>query len=123
MHRITRSKVLVATVAAVLSLALGASSAWSDGMAAGGRAECPVVGCVESQDTSFCLCRSGADVTPGERAVTTCTSRPRGACCVSPVGFCYCSAEPECTYPEDRLTDRCDANITPSPVARCALDP
>jgi len=114
MHRSARSRFAV--------IAAGASRAWSDAGGAAAAEGCPAVACVESHDGNFCLCRAGADVSSGEKAVASCEARARGACCVSPVGFCYCSAEAQCTFAEDRPTDRCDETMAASPAARCALE-
>jgi hypothetical protein len=123
MHRFFRSRFFVATVTLVASLGFGASRAWSDAGGAAVAAGCPEVQCVESHDGDFCLCRAGADVATGEKAVLSCESEARGACCISPVGFCYCSAEATCTFPEDRPTDRCDRAMEAPASARCAVQP
>jgi hypothetical protein len=106
-----------------VGLGFGAPRAWS---AAGGTALAEAfseVRCVESHDGNFYLCRAGGEVASGEKAVSSCGARARGACCISPVGFCYCSAEPQCTFAEDRMAERCDTTIEVSPSARWALDP
>jgi hypothetical protein len=123
MYRYARPWFFVATVAAVVSLGLGASEAWSDTGRAMIAKGCPAVQCVESHDGNFCLCRAGADVCSNEKAVPSCGAQARGVCCVSPVGFCYCSTELQCTFAEDRVTDRCDATMQASPSARCTLEP
>ena len=123
MHRTVGPRLLAATITAFVCLGLGASRAWSDAGGAAIAQGCPAVQCAESRDGKFCLCRAGGEVALSEKAVARCGEPARGVCCVSPVGFCYCSAEPACTFAEDRVTDRCDATTQASPSARCALAP
>jgi hypothetical protein len=113
MSRYARASALV--LVAVIALAVRASPAWSRADASPIGDEQTGVTCVESYDGAFCLCRPGADVCAGERAVGKCEARAEGSCCVSPAGFCYCTAEAHCTFPEDVPADRCDTGAGVAP--------
>jgi hypothetical protein len=108
----SRKTLLSVTIALGVLCALGATRAWSDTGAAHPGEAVTVVSCVESLDGRFCLCGVGAAVCAGEHAVTSCSASPAraaaGVCCSSPAGFCYCSADSECTDQGDRRTDGCD---------------
>jgi hypothetical protein len=76
--------------------------------AARARARADPLGCVESSDGTFCLCKERADVCAGERAVKVCAPRRANTvCCASPVGFCYCGEDPRCAEPDERVVARC----------------